>query len=288
MVRALDSAHRLPQTLAVLPVEQYPNDTLIQERVDSWYEPLDGDSIEMFAYRGGLYYHPVKTAQRCLEFLAAFRATKDQRYVDRGKRCVQRLLIEADRVGDAIFFPYRFDFAIHQDSANMLRAPWYSGMAQGEILRTLVRLYKVTGETKYLAYADSTFRAFFSLRGQSNPWVSRIDAIGYYWIEEYPHDDRPGMTLNGFIYAVYGVYNYYCVTEDPDAKLVWDLSLTTLKHYLPSYRRDGQTSYYCLGHMDPATETYHALHTQMMGYLEQMNGDTLFTRMKEAFEGDVR
>jgi len=287
-VSTVDAALRLPQELAVLPFEKLPNATFLPESVDAWHEPLDADSVEMFAYRGGEYYHPVNMAQRAQEFIAAYRSTGARGYLDRAEKYIEKLLVEADRVDGAIVYPYEFNFAVHHDPANLLPAPWYSGMAQGEVLRTLVRLYEVTGDSTYLACADSTFWAFFALKDHYEPWVGRIDSAGYYWIEEYPHDSRPGMTLNGFIYAVYGVYDYYRVTSNPDAKLVWDLSLTTLKHYLPNYRRVGQTSYYCLGHLYPATEAYHALHTQMMGYLEQMNGDALFNRMREAFEADVQ
>lgn len=117
--------------------------------------------------------------------------------------------------------------------------------------------------------------------------MARIDTAGYYWIEEYPHNLRPGQTLNGYIAALYGVYDYYRLTKKPIALKLYDAALTTLKHYLPYYRTPHQTSLYCIGHHIKASEGYHNLHIKMMDKLSHITGDPFFIVFKDIFSYDV-
>ena len=87
--------------------------------------------------------------------------------------------------------------------------------------------------------------------------------------------------------AVFGVYDFYRVTGSEQARRVWELSLTTLKHYLPYFRRAGQTSLYCLGHMVPATTGYHEFHIQQLRNLGRMTGDPFFAAMADLLESDT-
>ena len=160
-------------------------------------------------------------------------------------------------------------------------------MAQGVVLAVTIRLYEITGKSQYLTFSHRLFNSFLQLRKSNSPWIARLDSLSYYWIEEYPHDVKPGQTLNGYIAAIMGVYEYYRITGDYRAKVVYDAALTTLKYYLPQYRRENQTSYYCLGHMMPATLSYHNLHIQMMRDLYFVSGDIFFWLMAELFESDV-
>jgi hypothetical protein len=268
----------------VVPFEQRPNTRVDSARAQRYIEPKDADSIELFHYRGQDYYHPVNLSQTCHVLIATFVETGDNIYLKRAEQYMKKLMslcLDSDMVEWA---PYRMRYAVHSDSANTLSTPWYSGMAQGEMLTVLARLYKLTGDTDYLEFARKVFQAFLILQGNGDRWVARIDKDGYYWIEEYPLDDRPAQTLNGFVTAVFGIYEYYLVSQDPRALEVWELSLTTLKTYLPSFYRDGQSSLYCLGHRHEANPGYHKLHISQMYDLNHLTQDPFFLIMAEAFE----
>ncbi len=180
-----------------------------------------------------------------------------------------------------------FKYALHNDSSILLHPPWTSGMSQGNLLMVFVRLYELTGDDEYLDFSRRLFRGFLKLKGRHETWFARLDSAGYYWIEEYPHSERPGMTLNGFIAAIYGIYDYFRVTGDSKAKTIYDMGITTIKHYLPQFRRPGQTSYYDLGHRWPATKGYHFLHVKMLRQLHLMTGDEYFKKWADIFESDV-
>ena len=276
-------AKLLPQDLVSLPLYRRPFNSVDLDAAAKFLSPLDSDSVEMFEYRGGTYYHPVNLCNRCYSFLAAYGQTKDSTYLKRVEKSVGRLAALVRVEDSTAWVPYQFDFAVHGDSANLMKAPWYSGMAQGEVLSIVMRLYELTEDRQYLTFGRRLFYSLIELKQSGLPWVARLDSDGFYWIEEYPHDVRPDMTLNGFIVALFGVYDYYVVTGDERARRVWDMSLTTLKHYLPQYLLD-TGSYYCLGHKLIATATYHRFHISLLNYLYTMTGDRYFKIMAEAYE----
>jgi hypothetical protein len=195
---------------------------------------------------------------------------------------------ECEIADGAAWAPYQFRFAVHSDPANTLEPPWYSGMAQGEFLSVLCRLYEFTEDSSYIDFAARVFASFLLPRGSSDRWTVRIDSLGFYWIEEYPHEQVPGQTLNGFIASLGGVYDYYLSTRDERAKEVWDMGLTTLRYYLPQYLRKGETSLYCLGHRFPATPGYDRFHVDLLRGLHRMTGDPYFAIMADVFERSAR
>lgn len=275
-----------PQGIVELPLSSRPNMTYNVEASENYIEPLDADSVELSEYRGIIYYQPVVLSHRCFVFIGTYYHTKEKKYLDRAEKYARKLMSECHIVDGAAYVPYTVWFAVHGDSSVLLIPPWYSAMAQGELLEVVVRLYELTDDPDYLEFSHMLFRSFLRLRGTSDPWVVRIDDDGYYWLEEYPHDTKPGMTLNGFIAGLFGVYDYYQITHSESAKLVWELSLTTLKHYLPDYRRPGQTGYYCLGHRHPATEYYHGFHSILCERLYKLSGDPFFQQMAAEFRLD--
>lgn len=286
-IPTLDDAISHTQSFVTLPLERLPNMNTNLDMARNYIEPLDSDSIELFDYRGSTSYHPVNLIHRVQMFIAAYHKTNDSLLLRRAQEYTNKLLSLAYVKDTALFLPYGFRYAVHSDSSNTFETPWYSGMAQGEFLIILARLFEITSDNRYLLAGQQTLNSLAIIQGSGKePWVSRIDNNGYFWIEEYPHEINPGRTLNGYMAAVYGLYDYYRVTKSPLAKELYDLSLTTIKHYLPFYRVSGNNSWYCLGHNHRATDGYHQLHINMLINLNNMTGDPFFRVMKDVFELD--
>lgn len=276
------------QGFVELSYEMLPNNIPDIELSESYSEPLDTDSIEMWSYRGGNYYHPTWLSHRCHAYIATFYHTGELKYLQRAEKTAEKLMSECIIENGAAFAAVRFRFAVHGDTAVTLANPWVSCMPQGELLSVMVRLFEFTENDKYLKYADRLFKAYLRLQGMNKTWFARIDDDNYYWIEEYPHDSLPGMTLNGFIAGINGIYDYYRVKRDPLAKMVYHMAITTLKHYLPQYRREGECSFYCLGHKIITGQGYHHLHVKQMKALADMTGDEFFSVMFERFLADEK
>ncbi|MGD8362437.1 MAG: D-glucuronyl C5-epimerase family protein, partial [Gemmatimonadota bacterium] len=146
------------------------------------------------------------------------------------------------------------------------------------------RLYKVTGDEKYLEACRETFPSFLRPRGVQAPFTVELDPLGYCWIEEYPRS-VPNQVLNGFIYSLYGVYEYYMLTKDPTVLKVTQAALTTLREYAADFRVPGEISYYCLSHRSQIA-SYHTRHIKLVGDLYRMTWDSYFKYLSNALKRD--
>src|SRR5204863_5048712 len=177
--------------------------------------------------------------------MTSITVTGDARYLARASPHEDRLLLRAiDSIG-AIYFPYPFYWS--RGPNDVMKPPWYSGMAQGQALTVFVRLYELTHGAKYRNAAALTFNSFLNLKSATLPWVTLVDSNGYLWFDEYPKA-IPDWTYNGFAFATYGVYEYYRLTQSPGALRLLRGAITTEISWLPRFRVPGWISYYCLTH----------------------------------------
>jgi hypothetical protein len=268
-----------------LPYSELPNTSFLPRRLADTTVPADGDGVVMWEYDGELYYHPVTICHRAYQLILAYRETGDTTYLGLAERSVLRLIAESREFGGALYYPYHFDFRAHRLKEGALRAPWYSGMAQGEILGLFVRMFWVTGDSSYCRYAHKTFKSFLRPRGEAEPWTVYFDWRGCYWIEEYT-TDVPSQTLNGFIYALYGVYDYWLMTHSRNAEEVLQDCLSTIRNYLPYYRRPGQPSFYGLRFRYYA-RGYHYVHIDQLRQLYKITGDGFFRDWADTLQSDI-
>jgi hypothetical protein len=209
-----------------------------------------------------------------------YRLTGNIAYLDRAKRNAERLLSRATRSGPALFFPYPYPFRVHGNADEILRAPWYSAMAQGQALTAFVRLFEATGDERWRDAAEATFESFRILGPRATPWVVRLDRSGYLWLEEYPLPGRPDQTINGHLFAAIGLYDYWLLTRDPDAKQLVEGALATVRYHLAAWRRPGWVSRYCLTHGVQSTH-YHTVHAQLANDIYHLTGSVWWARLED-------
>ena len=87
--------------------------------------------------------------------------------------------------------------------------------------------------------------------------VRRYDNDGNLWLEEYPTNE-PSLVLNGFIYALFGLYDLFRVTNLERVKEDIDLCVKTLRENISKY----DTGYWSL---------YDQLHGELVKYYYQKN-----------------
>ena len=83
---------------------------------------------------------------------------------------------------------------------------WTSAMAQGQGISALISAYALTRDASYFTVAMDAIAAFsypISLKGV------RSDYDGVAWYEEYGSEEMPAHVLNGFLFAVAGLYDAY-------------------------------------------------------------------------------
>ncbi|MFI7428893.1 D-glucuronyl C5-epimerase family protein [Micromonospora sp. NPDC049836] len=261
------------------------NDTPLAPRVDPGLH--DDQGVRMFRYNDEIYDHPVAQAQWGLSNVRTYLVNRDRSYLDRAVAQAQRNLDRRVESRGAWWYPYEFDVPAC-GQLPVIQAPWYSAMSQGQLLSLFVRLYQVTGDQKWREAADLTFASLLLPPGPGLPWASWVDDAGYLWLEEYPV--TPGVTgervLNGHIFALYGVYDYWRLTADSRAVAIFDGAATTLSHYVPTALRMPEwVSRYAVG-CPNAYIGYHALHIQQLLKVYEMSRSAVFASLADLLRDD--
>ena len=249
----------------------------------------DDDGVRMQRIGDTLYEHPNFQAGYGIVNLESYRLTGDRFYLERAEAQAQRLVDRRVASRGAWFYPYTFDFRLHGNPDETMRAPWYSGLAQGKALSLFTRMYEVTGEKRWREAADRTFASFVNLPGPLGaPWVSRVDAEGLLWLVEYPLDvpERSDHVFNGHLSAIFGLWDYYRVARTPAALAMYDGAITTMKRYTSVLRVAGKASLYCVPHRTPASNGYHSLHVSQFVHLWLMTGRIEFVHLADALRDD--
>ena len=136
--------------------------------------PATAAGVPTYVRGGRTYLHPVGAAQQALRQLSTYVATGRPVYLDRA-RVIAEALLAAGTESDGGLWIHEFDFNLHGSAADVMRAPWYSGMAQGQVLSLVSRLYELTGDARYLDDATRIFRTFEVVGQRTAPWVVWVE-----------------------------------------------------------------------------------------------------------------
>lgn len=246
---------------------------------------VDENGVLLFEYKGKKSYHPVYLAQYSLFVLDRYHQSKNEKDLEEVVKIANKLTTVALEADGTLLFPYVYDFVLHgRRYIDKMEAPWYSALAQGQVLSLFVRLYEETGDSLYLDLSSKVFNSFYRHKYNHDVWISCIDQNNNIWFEEYPAD-MPCFTLNGMVYAIYGIYDFYRITKRADAKELLSASITTIENNIDRYRNEGEVSYYCLKHAVGAA-AYHGIHIQQLNTLYLITGEQRFKETAEEFKGD--
>ncbi|MFF7205957.1 D-glucuronyl C5-epimerase family protein [Streptomyces sp. NPDC008141] len=262
-----------------------------RDRPTTWANVSPDNEHTYLDSKGVIQYRPSKTAagydqpvtqiQFGLGCITSYRVERDAArkalFLKRAKAQAGRLIEKRVEARGAWYFPYPFNFAHAAHGGITYRAPWYSGMAQGEAISLFTQLAQLDGVTEqertlYKAAADGAFASLLRA-DDGKPWAVNKDKNGYLWIQEYPMD-APGVsdyTYNGMIFAMFGLWDYFQATGNPLAEKLYDGSLTTMRAHFPRLRNTRWYSYYCNTHRIPSP-TYHQHHINLLRQLHWQTG----------------
>jgi hypothetical protein len=182
------------------------------------------------------------------------------------------LVGRGERRGEALLWPY--DVAVAKFG---LRPPWHSALAQGQAASALVRAYALTGDD---GYADAARAAVHPLLEPDGELVTATAAGPI--LEEAP-SNPPSHILNGWVSALWGVWDIAVGLDDARAENVFAASLAALRHQLPAYDVGWWTRYSLYPHAidDLAKPIYHRLHVDQLDVLHRLTGDAEFGETSE-------
>lgn len=155
-----------------------------------------------------------------------------------------------------------------------------SSMGQGEAISVLIRAYKLTGETKWLYSAQKAIK--FMLLPVSKGGTLLIDGNDYYF-EEYP-DEYGGKrsVLNGWIFTLFGVYDYLKLENNSEVLDIYNKSIDTLKRHLKDYDMGYWSFYDKTGRV--ASPAYHDLHIALLNTLSDITDEEYFKLIADKWE----
>jgi hypothetical protein len=252
---------------------------------------LDDAGIPMLDYRGniGLQYNPIAISQWGLGNYNLSR--KNQRSQDQSLEENQRYKkgflaasdwlvshLEQNSSGVWVWNHY-FDW----EYRDTLKAPWYSGLAQGQGISLLVRAYAETGKAEYLDSARRTFDSF--LKSTAEGGVVFRDEQQRTWVEEYIVFP-PTHILNGFIWGVWGILDYFLTTKDGKAEKLFEQVVHTLLANLHKYDLGFWSLYEQSGNRLPmlASPFYHNLHIVQLRVMYRLTGQKLFADFADRWQ----
>ena len=243
---------------------------------------FDDAGIPMLDYHGriGRQYNPIAIAQYGLAHCNVFRRTQHEASREKVRRVADWLVqhLETNPHGVAVW-NHHFDW----DYRETLRAPWYSGLAQGQGISLLVRAHDMTGDAQYLDAARRAFAAF--LHSTSEGGVTFTDPCGHLWIEEYLVTP-PTHILNGFMWAAWGVRDYFLATGETQAQDLFARASATIVANLGQYDLGFWSLYEQSGTFLPmvASAFYHQLHIVQLRVMERMTGEAEYGRVAGRWE----
>jgi heparosan-N-sulfate-glucuronate 5-epimerase len=263
---------------------------LFAEKADYAGE-YDLSGIPLLDYHGkiGLQYNPIAIAQYGLGNYNLFRRSLLGEGEDPARR--KKFFLVADWLcshlepnphGLAVW-NHGFDW----EYRDTLKAPWYSGLAQGQGVSVLVRAYKESGEMRYLEAARRALESFYL--SPSEGGVACTDDRGDLWFEEYIVSP-PTHILNGFIWASWGVYDYFLATQESAAQELFARAVETLLHNLDRYDVGFWSLYEQSGTRLPmvASLFYHQLHIVQLRVMHRLTGEDAFAQVADRWEGYLR
>jgi hypothetical protein len=237
--------------------KMYPIDLAFTlKNIQYFYEPFDTQGIPCVEYGSvGIQYNPTRIASFGFSNFNDFILTKSE--------------VSKENFSSMLnwFFNNEKARYYYNFNLNNLKAPWISCMAQGEAASILIRGYYLTNNEKYLVKAKQALEPFFiSIK---NGGVSSLIDNKLLFLEEYP-EEFPEHVLNGFLYSLIGLIEYYKVTKDEEYIKLINTLMNTLEKKIEFWGAS-TWSYYQVPLYGKSnnccTPGYHNLHISQLKYV---------------------
>ncbi|XP_054693017.1 D-glucuronyl C5-epimerase isoform X3 [Grus americana] len=170
---------------------------------------------------------------------------------------------------------------------------WYSAMAQGQAISTLVRAYLLTKDHAFLSSAlraTAPYKLLSEQRGVKAVFMNRHD-----WYEEYPTSPS-SFVLNGFMYSLIGLYDLKETAGEKlgkEARVLYERGMESLKAMLPLYDT-GSGTIYDLRHFMLGTAPnlarwdYHTTHINQLQLLSTIDESPIFKEFVKRWKSYLR
>jgi len=278
--------HETPEANPYAPADKLGEYYMLFAEKANYSGHHDASGIPMLNYHGriGLQYNPIAIAQWGLgNYNLSCRSENEEQKL--------KFLTAADwlcaHLEQNSFGLWVWNHYFEWEYRTPLKAPWYSALAQGQGISLLVRAYHKTHAGVYLEAAKRAFASF--LKSPQEGGVTLTDAQGNFWFEEYLVSP-PTHILNGFIWAAWGIYDYFLATRNDAARRLFKSAVHTLRSNLNRYDLGFWSLYEQSSTLLPmiASPFYHRLHVVQLRVLHRLTGEVIFAEYADKWEAYAR
>jgi heparosan-N-sulfate-glucuronate 5-epimerase len=154
----------------------------------------------------------------------------------------------------------------------------YSAMTQGEAISVMVRAHSLTNDP---AYETGCRRAMGLMRKPVQDGGVCWYEAGQVFLEEFPGPQRDTV-LNGWIFALFGVYDFLLRFSDQEVQTLYEITCASLIRSVPEFDA-GFWSYYSSGSKRMASPFYHELHLSQLQAIQQITREPSMRLRLEAW-----
>ena len=151
-----------------------------------------------------------------------------------------------------------------------------SSMAQGEGISMLIRAHIVTQEERYISAAYKAKDFMLSSIPDGGTTSYQGDDVYLY---EYTHDP---LILNGWIFSLWGLYDYYKYTGNERVQRILTATLSSLKRKLPDFDIKYWSKYEDGKRI--CSPFYHKLHIAQLTTMYDLFGDEIYKEYAQKWE----
>jgi heparosan-N-sulfate-glucuronate 5-epimerase len=239
---------------------------------------FDSEGIPKYYVKSKGYYHPVYICQYALGAYEYYLKTGDKKARAIFLKCASWLKDNLRQHSEFFYWEYNCE---NEYPDTLDKIPWFSAMAQGEGVSVLIRAFLETKEENYLLAAKKAIEPLF--HDLLDGGVSVIKNDSYIFPQEI-RTKPPYDILNGAIFAYFGVYDYYRITNEPREKKFCDLFTKTVMSIINEYDA-GYWSFYCrYPTKSLATPRYNTLHVAQLKISHLITGEKKFLEYSKRFE----
>jgi len=161
--------------------------------------------------------------------------------------------------------------------------PWISAMAQGQAISVLTRASQLLEDEKYVWQAEMALGPF-NFEVKDGGLINYFNSIPVY--EECPTPHKPMVVLNGFIFALFGLYDLILLNGNETAKQLFTQGIDSLLRILPYFDVKNWTRYYLFDYPNKyySSYTYHILVTQQLKALYYLTDDLNILKYYEKWD----
>ena len=229
---------------------------------------FDEAGVPMVGWGEKASYSAVNIAQYGFILHQFWLESQKEEFLQVLKACLSVLSSLESHESNGLFFREK-----HASDRYNLLDNWVSAMSQGECLSFYLRMFQILHDVSILQKCHLIFKAM--MVSVSENGVKTIDENGYHWLEEYPSNPS-SYVLNGFIYAVFGIQDYYRITKSEIAKTELNHYFKTLEDNIEKFDA-GFWSYYDLQYKELVKFYYQKnVHSPQMEALYKLTGSNKF------------